>query len=1053
MDSLNLLPQAISPTAYQIGQYGRTPVSYFHGLPQISVPLTEVRGRGFTLPVSLSYHGGGIKPEQHPGWVGLGWSLHAGGCITRVIHGKKDEYSRLEHNHLYRESPTADPGYIYHISDIQSGQTWTESELSQRLNPNIDEYEPDEYIVSAPGISATFVIVGDRQIRVKSREESCFTLEDIEIGNDHDNAQLNLYPGQGGDRLKARRFKYIKTIILRDKDGNRYIFGGTEESIEYSVVQHPNYAPDSAGNSINTGQWNAVATANTWMLTRIERADGEVFELSYQRNGVPIVFSDMHFGFYYGFYDQERGWPPRYIGSFDQVYNSYNNIPGALKPNYKFHFLLPCYLSGIRCLLSGDSLDFENEDSNELGYDYSEQEFCLHVADLHDGQVESYFPYSQFRLNDHYAKLVRIHGKMRDIRFDYTDCPETRLKLTGIRILQNNEEEAQGQVDSCWEFAYDSTPLPRYNSKMTDHWGYYNGHCYKTAGGSLESGFDNQRTPSEDFMKAETLISVRYPSGGWTEYDWEAHRYGMMVCPPDFIPENADSLVAGGLRIRSITDHASGNHSSARSFTYLEEGISTGVLSAYPSCVATGYHNINNGYLESTGFFGMYSETPILPLSETDGSHVSYTVVRETFEDGGYAEYRFSNNDQVEYRDRMPYLELGRIEGCPLFAEITSRSLCRGLLLRKSLYDSDGNAIHAEEMTYESIDGMTYASASKLSHCFGLAVFYAYNQVPCGYPSLRSRVVTERCDDGSLIVDSYEYTYNPDRLMTTEAHRRSSRGASPEMMSEETRYFYPADRPGPDHDDMVSEGFRGLVLGIAKLRDGLVVDAQEREYVIRHIPALPSERTVVIVGLAMRPVWLACRSYSARLDSPVTIDRYADSPMSCMQSTPDIEVKGFDGHASPLFAGMKDGSATEMVWSLRHGEPCMSIRTADRVIPPGVSSTRHQILVNYQDIVSKDFVTDAPSTFRCDMTPDYGYALHAMVTIDGTTYHLAQWSRPEAPDAIWQSLISLYQASLSLPIDSGRHTMSVRLLDWRGTSGSSETVGGSVVVTHATPAT
>lgn len=97
-------PQAVSPTAYQIGQYGRTPVSYFHGLPQISVPLTEVRGRGFTLPVSLSYHGGGIKPDQHPGWVGLGWSLHAGGSITRVIHGMKDEMSISEYNHLHQES-------------------------------------------------------------------------------------------------------------------------------------------------------------------------------------------------------------------------------------------------------------------------------------------------------------------------------------------------------------------------------------------------------------------------------------------------------------------------------------------------------------------------------------------------------------------------------------------------------------------------------------------------------------------------------------------------------------------------------------------------------------------------------------------------------------------------------------------------------------------------------------------------------------------------------------------------------------------------------------
>ena len=95
------LPQMLSPSAYEIGRYGRTPVSYFHGLPNISIPLTEVRARGFTIPVSLSYHAGGNKPDQHPGWVGLGWSLQAGGSIVRVINGMKDEMSRQEYNYIH----------------------------------------------------------------------------------------------------------------------------------------------------------------------------------------------------------------------------------------------------------------------------------------------------------------------------------------------------------------------------------------------------------------------------------------------------------------------------------------------------------------------------------------------------------------------------------------------------------------------------------------------------------------------------------------------------------------------------------------------------------------------------------------------------------------------------------------------------------------------------------------------------------------------------------------------------------------------------------------
>ena len=93
-------PQVFSPNAAELGKYGKIPVSYFNGLPNISVPLTELKARGYTLPIYLSYHASGNKPDQHPGWVGLGWSLHAGGCINRVVNGMKDEMNRYEYGLL-----------------------------------------------------------------------------------------------------------------------------------------------------------------------------------------------------------------------------------------------------------------------------------------------------------------------------------------------------------------------------------------------------------------------------------------------------------------------------------------------------------------------------------------------------------------------------------------------------------------------------------------------------------------------------------------------------------------------------------------------------------------------------------------------------------------------------------------------------------------------------------------------------------------------------------------------------------------------------------------
>ena len=53
-----------SPTAASLGKFGDIPVSLYTGTPNISVPLFEVKGRTISLPISLSYHGSGVKVEE-----------------------------------------------------------------------------------------------------------------------------------------------------------------------------------------------------------------------------------------------------------------------------------------------------------------------------------------------------------------------------------------------------------------------------------------------------------------------------------------------------------------------------------------------------------------------------------------------------------------------------------------------------------------------------------------------------------------------------------------------------------------------------------------------------------------------------------------------------------------------------------------------------------------------------------------------------------------------------------------------------------------------------
>lgn len=83
-----LLP---TPEPAQLVRYVDFPVSYSTGIPEITIPLYTVKSRELTLPVALSYHASGIKTDDVSGSSGLGWSLIAGGVITRVIYNLPDD--------------------------------------------------------------------------------------------------------------------------------------------------------------------------------------------------------------------------------------------------------------------------------------------------------------------------------------------------------------------------------------------------------------------------------------------------------------------------------------------------------------------------------------------------------------------------------------------------------------------------------------------------------------------------------------------------------------------------------------------------------------------------------------------------------------------------------------------------------------------------------------------------------------------------------------------------------------------------------------------------
>jgi len=89
----NPVASGSSPSAGStaLGEYGITPVNLHTGAAQINVPLFNLKSANLSNPVSLSYHASGTKVSEISSWVGLGWSLNAGGVITREVNGLPDD--------------------------------------------------------------------------------------------------------------------------------------------------------------------------------------------------------------------------------------------------------------------------------------------------------------------------------------------------------------------------------------------------------------------------------------------------------------------------------------------------------------------------------------------------------------------------------------------------------------------------------------------------------------------------------------------------------------------------------------------------------------------------------------------------------------------------------------------------------------------------------------------------------------------------------------------------------------------------------------------------
>ena len=676
-----------SPNAMSLGVFGEFPANSSTGVPDISIPVYEVKFRNISIPIGLQYNTNLVKPDIHPGWVGLGWNLTAGGEITRVINDFPDD--------LYTTTSTGGPrnqGYYYNYNFFSGADNdWANSTKIQQATrdglpiksyQHVNDYQPDEFNFSFLGYSGSFYLDETKHWKVRSDKYLTIDFQDSDKGGlTNPIAYASIVPG-------------FKKFTITDANGIKYIFGGADESIEYSA-------------GMFTFQQYVPYEPITWHLTSIVLPNAEIINLTYKR-GTAIISPQLYY-----YYSQGTNNKLRFVGSI----------------------ILPSYITGIETKL--EKVSFSSSPTTELKYNpssFAYESALLNSANINWQNAENaYFSNPQqspapgpspaglliilpgtSNISDLNSALwfkldnIAITNKTTNtidhtFEFNYTNDLNQRLKLLNLTIRGSNISAA----GKTYNISYNTTNLvlPPYLSNMTDYWGYFNN---TNPDYSSSSNFYASKAPNANALQAEVINSIISPTGGSVKYVFEPHTYSKEV---DLIRYNpllvySSNVNAAGLRLKQAVSYDINNqliNSVAYFYTQNysstnQSGLSTGILGG-----KTGYSYSASG---QAGYNTGVTLISNLPASHNNnGSNIAYSEVAQVLSDGSYTINKYSNFDNGvsgEYMDQAPYYINNPSK--PISGAFTSKAFERGKLLSKSIYTNTNILLQKSTYDYQRVN-------------------------------------------------------------------------------------------------------------------------------------------------------------------------------------------------------------------------------------------------------------------------------------------------------------------------------------------------------------
>ena len=479
-----------SPTAAALTKFADIPVSYHTGIPNISIPIYQIKSCLLQLPVDLSYHAGGIKVQENSSWVGAGWALNAGGVITRTVRGAPDDrgisisnactngyYSDYGyHNYLW----VYDPAGFGHTSDNYVADD------NQFLAGRKDG-EPDLFFFNFGSYTGKFYFNDDRTpVLVPGAD---FKIQpDFAVGT-----------GFSG-------------FIITTPDGIKYYFGKTGNNGPVDPVEV------TVSGTLQYNYASSNAAVSSWFLNKMVTADAT--------DSITFEYAAESYSYHTLSTFPIASTLVSYFGGPSSIeYNLVKNFVSGVrlsKINFSSGSLLFTPASSTRLDLSGGFLtdgslyDAANTESKALGsitIRNANGTFCKK-----DTLYTSYW----------YDSTSSLNGIL-GTTYSFADLSHDRYRL---RLDSMKEVSCDGGINiPPHKFTYFTEFVPRRLTFGIDHWGYYNGvndnqtliPTVKFQSSTLTTAIGANRDAAWPAMRGGALQKIDYPTGGYTLMDFEAH--------------------------------------------------------------------------------------------------------------------------------------------------------------------------------------------------------------------------------------------------------------------------------------------------------------------------------------------------------------------------------------------------------------------------------------------------------------------------------------------------------------------------------------------------